>query len=86
MGKIQVIIFGFGCSLFRLLMDNLHAASAELGIELEVQEVTDIQAMLDLGVSAIPALAIEGQVVVSGQVPAVHELAAYLQRHGEPAE
>jgi small redox-active disulfide protein 2 len=82
----QVTVLGFGCSLCRLLMDNLYAAAAELGLELEVEEVSDIQAMINLGINAIPALVVNGQIVASGRVPEVEAIATHLQAIGFPQE
>jgi protein-disulfide isomerase len=67
-------------------MDNLYAAAAELGLELEVEEVADIQAMINLGINAIPALVVNGQIVASGRVPEVEDIAAHLRTAGFPQE
>lgn len=68
-----------GCNLSRTFMTNMQSAADALGITLEVEEVSDIQEMLNLGITAIPALQIGDEVVVSGQVPDVDDLKALLQ-------
>lgn len=75
----EVTIFGVGCSLCRLLQSNIQTASRQLGIEVEIQEVTDIQEMINLGISAIPALVIGGEVVASGRVPDVPDIMRLLK-------
>jgi hypothetical protein len=50
-----------------------------LGLEVRIEEVSDIQEMMDLGITAIPALQIGGQVVASGQVLEVEELKSLLK-------
>ncbi len=74
----EVTIFGVGCTLCRLLHKNTLAAAMELGIDLEVREVTDIQKMIKRGIAAIPALAIGDEVVASGQVPDVADIKGLL--------
>ena len=57
----------------------MQRAAKELGLEVSIEEVSDIQEMMDLGITAIPALQIGGQVVASGQVLEVEELKSLLK-------
>ena len=77
----EVKLFSMGCNMSRTLVANMHTAAADLGITLKVEEVSDIQEMLNLGITAIPAVQIGDQVVVSGEVPGVEELKELLQRN-----
>ncbi len=72
--KKLVKILGVGSSRDRVLAESLRMAADELGLNLEIQYVTDIEAFLKMGISAIPALVIEDQVVANGRVPGVSEL------------
>ncbi|MCB0571220.1 MAG: thioredoxin family protein [Phaeodactylibacter sp.] len=76
---IEVIVFGVGCSLCRHLLGNVQMASKQLGLEVDVREVADIQEMINLGITAIPALSIDGKIVASGQVPNVSDIIHFLQ-------
>jgi hypothetical protein len=75
----EVRLFGMGCNLSRTFMSNIQAAADDLEMNLKVEEVSDIQEMLALGITAIPALQIGDEVVVSGKVPDVDDLKALLQ-------
>lgn len=75
----QITIFGVGCSLCQLLRSNIRRASQDLGLEIEIHEVTDIQEMINRGISAIPALAVGNEVVASGRVPEVSDIIRLLQ-------
>ncbi len=77
----EVRLFGLGCNLSRHLLSNMQMAARELNLELSVEEVSDIQEMMDLGITAIPALQIGNNVVVSGQVPEIEELKTILRVH-----
>lgn len=71
-------ILGTGCPKCRQLAENTAAAARELGIEFEIEKVTDITKILEFGVMATPALAVDGQVKVAGKVPPVSELKSIL--------
>ena len=66
MKKIQVL--GTGCPKCKKLAENAEAAAKELGIEYELEKVTDINEIMKFGVMVTPALAIDGTVKVAGKV------------------
>jgi small redox-active disulfide protein 2 len=70
--KIQVL--GTGCAKCKLLAEQAERAVRELGLEAEVEKVTEIGEILDFGVMMTPALAVDGKVKVVGKVPAIDEL------------
>lgn len=72
MKLIQVL--GPGCARCKLLEQNARAAAKAIGLECEILKVTDITAIMNMGVMATPGLAIDGRIVVSGKVPSVDEL------------
>jgi len=76
----EVKLFSMGCNMSRTLMSNMHTAADDLGIALKVEEVSDIQEMLNEGITAIPAIQIGDRVVVNGEVLEVSELKELLQR------
>jgi small redox-active disulfide protein 2 len=75
--KIQVL--GTGCAKCELLAEQTRKAAAELGLDAEVEKVTDINEILGFGVMMTPALAVDGEVRVVGKVPAVEELKEMLK-------
>lgn len=70
--KLQIL--GTGCKKCSNLAENALAAVKELGIDAEVEKVTDIVEIMKFGVMVTPALAVDGKVVVKGKVPAVADL------------
>jgi protein-disulfide isomerase len=56
----------------------VETAARELGMEFEVEKVTDMQAILRAGVMKTPALVVNGKVKVYGRVPTVDELKTML--------
>lgn len=79
MTNTEIRLFGLGCNLSRNLHANMQRAAKELGLEVSIEEVSDIQEMMDLGITAIPALQIGEQVVASGRVLEVEEIKSLLR-------
>ena len=74
--KLQVL--GTGCPKCKKLAELTEAAAKDLGIDYELEKVTDINAIMGFGVMMTPALAVDGQVKVTGKVPSVDEIKSYL--------
>ncbi len=77
MKKIQVL--GAGCPKCKKLAENAEAAAKELGIEYELEKVTDINDIMKFGVMMTPALAVDDQVKVVGKVLSPDEIKGMLQ-------
>ncbi len=75
--KIQIL--GTGCAKCKLLAEQTERAVQELGLDTEVEKVTEINEILDFGVMMTPALAIDGKVKIVGKVPAIDELKEILK-------
>ena len=79
--KIQVL--GAGCAKCKLLAEQTERAVQELGLNAEVEKVTEINEILDFGVMMTPALAVDGEIKVTGKVPAIDELKEMLKSKGD---
>jgi len=77
MMKIQIL--GTGCPKCRKLAENAETAAKELGIDFELEKVTDINQIMKFGVMMTPALAVDGSVKVVGKVPSSDEIKAMLK-------
>jgi small redox-active disulfide protein 2 len=72
MKKLQIL--GTGCPKCKKLAELTEEAAKSLGIEYEIEKVSDIQKIMSFGVMLTPALAVDGQVKVAGKVPSVDEI------------
>jgi small redox-active disulfide protein 2 len=72
MRKLQIL--GTGCPKCKKLAQNAEAAVKELGLDFEVEKVTDITEIMNFGVMMTPALAVDGQVKVVGKVLSADEI------------
>ena len=74
--KIQIL--GTGCPKCKKLAENAEAAAKALGVDCEIEKVTDVKEIIKFGVMMTPALAVDGEVKVAGKVPGVEEIKAML--------
>ena len=70
--KLQVL--GTGCPKCKKLAENTETAAKALGIEYEIEKVTDINEIMKFGVMMTPALAVDGQVKIVGKVPSPEDI------------
>jgi small redox-active disulfide protein 2 len=70
--KIQIL--GTGCPKCKKLAEQVETAAKELDIEHELEKVTDITQIMSFNVMMTPALAIDGDVKVTGKVPSIDEI------------
>ena len=67
-------ILGSGCANCRRLTQLTEQALSELGIQAEVEKVTDYAEIATYGVMSTPALVVDEQVVMAGRIPGLDSL------------
>jgi len=77
MKKIQIL--GTGCAKCNKLTEATKAAADELGLDYELEKVTDMMRFADFGVMITPALEVDGEVKAAGSVPKADELKQWLR-------
>ncbi len=76
--KIQIL--GTGCPKCKQLAANAEQAVADLGLDADIQKVTDLREIAQLGVMMTPALAIDGEVKASGKALSADQIKQFLQQ------
>jgi small redox-active disulfide protein 2 len=76
--KIQIL--GTGCAKCQLLEKNAREAVSELGLAAEIEKVTNVDDIMEMGVMMTPALAIDGDVKVVGKVLSKDSIKELLER------
>jgi small redox-active disulfide protein 2 len=76
---MQLLILGTGCAKCARLYEATEQAAQSLGLQYELEKVTDLKRIMSFGVMTTPALVVDGEVKVSGKVPAVDEIKTMLQ-------
>lgn len=72
MTRIQIL--GSGCAKCRQLTVITEQAAQDLGLQYELEKVTDVTRYADFGVMFTPALVVDGVVKLSGKVPSLDEV------------
>lgn len=80
MGIKGIAVLGSGCKSCHALFENTKAAVAELGLETEVEYITDLEKIMSYGVMSMPALVVNGTVVAMGKVLKAKEIVELLNK------
>jgi len=75
--KIQIL--GTGCPKCAKLAELADNTARELGLEYELEKVTDINEIMEFGVMATPGLAVNGKVLSAGKIPSPERMKELLQ-------
>jgi len=75
---MEIKVLGAGCANCHALADRTGEAIRQLGIDGDIEAVTDYGEIAGYGVMNTPALVVGGRVVVAGRVPDVPELVTLL--------
>ena len=75
--KIQIL--GTGCPNCKKTAANAEKAVKSLGIDAEIVKIEDIEEIMKYGIMMTPALAIDGEVKVSGKVPSPDQIAEWIK-------
>ena len=74
----MIQILGTGCPKCKKLAETAEEAAKGLGIEYQLEKVTNIMDIMKFKVMFTPALVVDGQVKVAGKVPSLDEVKAML--------
>ncbi len=76
MTRVQVL--GTGCAKCEQTAENARAAAESLGLAIQLEKVSELAEIAKFRVMFTPALAVNGDVKVSGRVPTVGEIESWL--------
>jgi small redox-active disulfide protein 2 len=76
--KIQVL--GAGCPTCKKLFEITKQAVKEMGLPDEVEYVTDIQQIVNMGLMSSPVLAVNGKPALVGFVPDVEKVKSAIKK------
>jgi small redox-active disulfide protein 2 len=74
--KIQIL--GIACPECNAVLAGVVEALSELGLDAEIERIEDPGEVKRMGVYVTPAIAVDGNVKVAGQVPSVAQIKKYL--------
>jgi small redox-active disulfide protein 2 len=74
----HIKILGPGCARCQNLATATETVAQTMGIEYQLEKVTDLRQIMSHGVMITPALVVDGVVKVAGRVPAPAEIQQHL--------
>lgn len=75
----MIQILGTGCKKCSDLAANAEQAATDLGLEVKIEKITDINQIITFGCMTTPALAVDGQLLSQGKVLKVEQIVALLK-------
>jgi small redox-active disulfide protein 2 len=74
----KLIVLGPGCPRCDSLAKLTRQAADQIGIDYELEKLTDIKQFASYGVMMTPGLVVDGELKVQGRVPSLEEIKAML--------
>lgn len=75
---MKIEILGTGCAKCKKVTDNVKRAVDELGLDIQVEKIEDINRILDYGVMMTPGVVIDGEVKVAGKIPDIKQIKQWI--------
>jgi small redox-active disulfide protein 2 len=74
----KLIVLGPGCPRCDSLAKLTQQAADQIGIDYELEKLTDIKQFASYGVMMTPGLVVDGELKVQGRVPSLEEIKSML--------
>jgi len=74
----EIKVLGSGCSKCEVTANMIEKAAQAKGVEIRLEKVTDMAAILGFGVMSTPGVVVDGKVVHSGSVPSSTKVEEWL--------
>lgn len=71
---MEIKVLGSGCCRCKKTFDTVKQVIEEDKVNANLEYVTDIAKVLDYSIMSMPAIVIDGKVVLNGQVPSASEV------------
>ncbi|MBP8696882.1 MAG: TM0996/MTH895 family glutaredoxin-like protein [Syntrophobacterales bacterium] len=78
MKKIQIL--GPGCPKCKKLTEESEKAAKEMGLEYEIEKVSDVKEIMKFGVFSTPALVVDGKVKSVGKILDARQIKDILEK------
>lgn len=76
---MKIKVLGPGCAKCKQLAEVTATTATELGIDFQIEKISDLHEISKFGVMMTPALVINGEVKSVGKIPTINELKEILQ-------
>ena len=74
----NIKVLGTGCANCKATLKLIEEAAKAKGVEIQLEKIEDIQAIMAYSVMATPGVVVDGKVVHAGGVPSRDKIAGWL--------
>lgn len=74
----SIKVLGTGCANCKTTLRLIEEAAKEKGVEIQLEKIEDIQAIMAHGVMSTPGVVVDSKVVHAGGVPSRDKIAGWL--------
>jgi small redox-active disulfide protein 2 len=74
----NIKVLGTGCSNCKNTIALVETVARERGVEIQLEKVEDLQAIMSYGIMSTPGVVIDGQIVHAGGVPSRQKVEGWL--------
>jgi small redox-active disulfide protein 2 len=71
---MKIEILGTGCAKCKKTQKLVKKVASDLGLDVEIVKIEDLQEIINRGVMMTPAVIIDGDVKIAGHIPSTDEL------------
>ena len=71
---MDIKVLGSGCACNRKALEVVEKVVAANGVDAHVEYITDLQQLMEYDVMSLPAVVVDGKVVLKGGVPSEAEV------------
>jgi len=76
----QIKVLGSGCRNCETTANIISQAAKYAGVEVEIEKVTDIAAIMAYGVMSTPGVVVDGKVVHAGGIPGPDQVRTWVEK------
>ena len=76
---MEIKVLGPGCPKCTALAENVESIAKEMGLDYEVEKISDLNTIMGFGVFMTPGLVVDGEVKSVGKVPTDDEIKKMLK-------
>ena len=76
--EMKITVYGPGCKKCHEAEELVKKVVAESGADAVVEKVSDLQAMMKMGIISTPGFAVDGVLKLAGRVPKAGEIKGWL--------
>jgi len=74
----NIKVLGTGCANCKTTLKLIEEAAKAKGVEIQLEKIEDIQAIMSYSVMSTPGVVVDGKVVHAGGVPSRDKIAGWL--------